>query len=61
MYWPARVSLRLLMSRAPPDDVTSGGKGSFCKIYMGLVTRKPVFGVSDKASFEPVSSATGTS
>ena len=28
---------------------------------MGLVARKPVFEVSDKASFEPVSSATGTS
>ena len=28
---------------------------------MGLVARKPVFGVSDKASFKPVSSATETS
>ena len=28
---------------------------------MGLVTRKPVFGVSDKASFKPVSSATEAS
>ena len=28
---------------------------------MGLVVRKPVFGVSDKASFKPVSSATETS
>ena len=28
---------------------------------MGLVTKKPVFGVSHKASFKPVSSATGTS
>ena len=26
----------------------------------GLVARKPVFGVSDKASFKPVSSATAT-
>ena len=26
--------------------------------YLGLVARKPVFGVSDKASFKPVSSAT---
>ena len=26
--------------------------------YMGLVARKPVFRVSDKASFKPVSSAT---
>ena len=29
--------------------------------HMGLVTGKPVFGVSDKASFKPVSSATVTS
>ena len=29
--------------------------------YMGLVVTKPVFGVSDKASFKSVSSATGTS
>ena len=29
--------------------------------YMGLVARKPVFGVSVKASFKPVSSATETS
>ena len=29
--------------------------------HMGLVARKPVFGVSDKASFKPVSSATVTS
>ena len=28
---------------------------------MGLVTRKPVFRVSDKASFKPVSSVTETS
>ena len=28
---------------------------------MGLVQRKPVFGVSDKARFKPVSSATETS
>ena len=28
---------------------------------MGLVATKPVFGVSDKVSFKPVSSATGTS
>ena len=30
-------------------------------LYLGLVARKPVFGVSDKASFKPVSSATETS
>ena len=28
---------------------------------MGLVARKPVFGVSEKANFKPVSSATETS
>ena len=28
---------------------------------MGIVARKPVFGVSDRASFKPVSSATETS
>ena len=28
---------------------------------MGLVARKPVFGVSDKERFKPVSSATETS
>ena len=27
-------------------------------LYMGLVATKPVFGVSDKAWFKPVSSAT---
>ena len=29
--------------------------GLFMLSYMGLVARKPVFGVSDKASFKPVS------
>ena len=29
--------------------------------HMGHVARKPVFGVSDKVSFKPVSSATETS
>ena len=29
--------------------------------YMGLDATKPVFGVSDKASFKPVSLATETS
>ena len=29
--------------------------------HMGLVARKPVFGVSDKARIKPVSSATETS
>ena len=31
------------------------------RYYMGLNVRKPVFRVSDKASFKPVSSATETS
>ena len=30
-------------------------------LQLGLVARNPVFGVSDKASFKPVSSATETS
>ena len=30
------------------------------QISYGLVARKPVFGVSDKANFKPVSSATET-
>ena len=30
-------------------------------LHIGLVARKPVFGVSDKASFKPVFSATETS
>ena len=30
-------------------------------LYIGLDATKPVFGVSDKASFKPVSSATETS
>ena len=30
-------------------------------IILGLVARKPVFWISDKASFKPVSSATETS
>ena len=29
--------------------------------HMGLVAKKPVFGVSDKARFKPISSATETS
>ena len=31
------------------------------KTYTGLVARKPVYGVSEKASFKPVSTATETS
>ena len=33
----------------------------FLNHQLGLVARKPVFGVSDKASFNPISSATQTS
>ena len=37
-------------------------EGSHVPVYeMGHVTRKPVFGVSDKASFKPLSSAIETS
>ena len=40
----------------------SPAMGNFiCKGYLGLVARKPVFRVSHKASFKPVSSATETS
>ena len=34
---------------------------TFRRTYLGLVARKPVFGVSEKASFKPVSSAAETS
>ena len=50
------------------------GKTSYCNtddlviiaesleaLDMGIVARKPVFGVSDKANVKPVSSATATS
>ena len=37
------------------------GEGLEFDSYMGRVARKPVFGVSNKASFKPVSSATETS
>ena len=37
-------------------------KGLHClSLYMGLVTRKPVHGVYDKARLKPFSSATETS
>ena len=36
-------------------------QGNILSIIMGIYVRKPVFGVSDKASFKPVSSATKTS
>ena len=39
----------------PADDVP------LTPYHLGLVARKPVFGVSDKTSFKPVSSATETS
>ena len=37
------------------------GEGLEFNYYMGHNSRKTVFGVSDKASFKPVSSATETS
>ena len=47
------------------DEASDEEENRFSKIIkvhrnMGLVARKPVFGVSDKASFKPVSSATET-
>ena len=39
----------------------SAGNMEVWERYMGHFARKPVLGVSDKASFEPVSSATETS
>ena len=49
----AREILTLLQTVHQTDGIKSG-------IYMGLAARKPVFGVCDKASFKPVSSATET-
>ena len=43
-----------------PDGYTLGMYRFPCK-HMGCVATKPVFRVSDKASFKPVSSATETS
>ena len=51
----------------PPTNKVCGGYkkqpffSSYAGTLMGLVARKPVFGVSNKASFKPVSSATETS
>ena len=42
-------------------NVNSGLTEETEAYYLGLVARKPVFGVSVKASFKPVSSATETS
>ena len=36
-------------------------QGNILSIIMGIIVRKPVFGVTDKASFKPISSATKTS
>ena len=49
--------------------IFNGGKGNdhtlskpmIAKYHMGLVARKPVFGVSDKVRLKPVSTATETS
>ena len=49
-----------VLKLASTDALLPSGLG-FNYLYMGRVARKPVFGVSDKASFEPVSSATETS
>ena len=50
--------------RYPTSQVCVSDRQAKCKIegilYMGLVARKPVFDVSEKASFKPVSSATET-
>ena len=51
-------------SRAQFHILTASPLVSFSHLIQdlsGLVMRKPVFGVSDKASFKPVSSATETS
>ena len=51
-------------SRAQFHILTASPLVSFSHLFKdlsGLVMRKPVFGVSDKASFKPVSSATETS
>ena len=37
------------------------GEDVYSFIYMGFLTTKPVFGVSDKVRYKPVCSATGTS
>ena len=49
--------------RSRGHEVNPGPVQYFVEIdnEMGLVVRKPVFGVSDKASFKQVSSATETS
>ena len=52
------------MARIGQDQLkyaTSKLKSCYEYFDMGLTARKPVFGVSDKASFKPVSSATDTS
>ena len=42
-------------------DFSTGQWDNVTLLELGLVVRKPVFGVSDKASFKQVSSATETS
>ena len=61
----AKTLIRL--DGCPAWSESAGHTYHFVSVYvrhshpMGLVTRKPVFGVSDKVSFKPVSSATETS
>ena len=50
---PWEKKLNLELSVFPGLELTSNQ-------YMGLDVTKPVFGVSDKASFKPACSATGT-
>ena len=52
-------STGLVMSNGDSQDGFSTGTPRANN--MGLVARKPVFGISDKVSFKPVSTATGTS
>ena len=42
------------------SDNPTAQPSPFTSLLLGLVARKPVFGVPDKASFKPVSSATET-
>ena len=61
------IDLRLNILTPVPDVSTVKLMELTCnlleprQLLMGLVARKPVFGVSEKASFKPVSSAAETS
>ena len=48
-------------SREGPDQAVFKMEWDKVQYHMGRNVRKPVFGVSDKASFKQVSSATETS